>query len=117
MSDEDALPSLGAEIETLAETIRSKRGGDPAASYTAKLLAKGPGLCAKKLGEEAVEAALAIAAGPDADVAQEAADLLYHLLVALAARDVPPSAVAAVLIARQAQSGLAEKAARSDGNP
>ena len=98
-------------LQRLAATIDSRKGGDPAASYTAKLLAD-PALAAKKLGEEAVETVIAaVAQGPDA-IASESADLLYHWLVLLAASDVSLDAVADKLAAREGVSGLAEKAAR-----
>ena len=104
---------LGDIIADLAKTIDARAGDDPSASWTAKLLAGGPSLTAKKLGEEGVEAALAVAAQSDDEVAKEAADVLYHLLVALRSRGVTLDQVAKVLAARQGQSGLAEKAARS----
>ncbi len=113
-----ALPALGpsdklaAILHELATTIDARAGGDAASSYTAQLLAKGAVACAKKLGEEGVEAALAVAAeGPEA-VASEAGDVIYHLLVALRARGVALDDVAAVLAKRQGASGLAEKASR-----
>ena len=107
--------ALSAALAHLAETIDARTGADPSTSWTAKLLAAGPNLCAKKLGEEAVETALALVSGPQADVAAEAADLLYHLLVALRSRDVSLDDIAARLEARQGTSGLAEKAGRPKG--
>ena len=104
--------SLAAVLAELAATIDARASRDPSQSYTAKLLAAGPLKCAKKLGEEATELALALAAEGDDAVASETADLLYHLLVALRARGVPLDAVAAALEARQGQSGLQEKASR-----
>jgi len=90
------------------------RAGDPG-SYTARLLAGGPAKCAKKFGEEAVEAALAAVSEDDRALTAEAADVLYHLLVMLAARGVPLEAVMAELARRTAQGGLAEKASRKTG--
>jgi phosphoribosyl-ATP pyrophosphohydrolase len=114
MSSDDQ--SLGAVLDALAETIAARAGADAdadaAISYTAQLLKAGPARCAKKLGEEAVEAAIAAAQGDAEALTAEAADVLYHLLVLLHAANVPPSAVAAVLAQRQSTSGLAEKAAR-----
>jgi phosphoribosyl-ATP pyrophosphohydrolase len=83
------------------------------ASWTAKLLAGGPARTAKKFGEEAVEFVIAVTEGGQEPIIAEAADVLYHLLVALKARQVPLSAVMAELERRTAQSGLAEKAART----
>ena len=101
-----------AEVLTrLAATIESRKGGDPAASYTAKLLAD-PSLAAKKLGEEAVETVIAATQGDRDALAAESADLIYHWLVVLAAAGVPLDAVAAKLEAREGTSGLAEKASR-----
>jgi phosphoribosyl-ATP pyrophosphohydrolase len=106
------MSKLFDTLERLAATIDSRKGGDPAASYTAKLLAD-PKLAAKKLGEEAVETVIAaVGQGPD-ELAGESADLLYHWLVLLAASGVSLDAVAEKLAAREGTSGLAEKAARS----
>ena len=81
-------------------------------SWTAKLLAGGPARTAKKFGEEAVEFVIAVTEGEAEPIVSEAADVLYHLLVALKARQVPLSSVLAELERRTKQSGLAEKAAR-----
>lgn len=104
---------LGEVLGELAKTIDTRAGGDPSSSWTAKLLMGGPALTAKKLGEEGVEAALAVASQDDKAVAAEAADLVYHLLVALRSRGVPLDAVAKALEARQGKSGIDEKASRS----
>lgn len=103
---------LGEVLSELAKTIDARVGDDPSTSWTAKLLMGGPALTAKKLGEEGVEAALAVASQSDVEVAKEAADVLYHLLVALRSRGVTLDQVAKVLEERQGQSGLAEKASR-----
>ena len=95
----------------LAAVIESRKGGDAAASYTAKLLAD-PSLAAKKLGEEAIEAVIAAAQGDKPALAAESADLIYHWLVVLAAAGVSLDDVAAKLEAREGTSGLAEKASR-----
>lgn len=99
-------------LETLFATIEERKSADPQSSWTAQLLAKGPEKCAEKFGEEAVEAIIEAVKDDKAALTREAADVLYHLLVMLAARDVPLSAVLAELDARQGQSGVAEKAAR-----
>ena len=99
-------------LETLAATIASRKGADPDSSWTAKLLAKGPEKCAEKFGEEAVEAIIEAVKGDRARLTSEAADVLYHLLVMLAARDVTLDDVLAELDRRAGTSGLDEKAAR-----
>ena len=99
-------------LARLQATIDARHGADPASSYTAKLLAGGPLLAAKKFGEEAIETALAaVQADPDA-VAAESADLIYHWLVLLTACGVSLDAVAAKLEAREGRSGIEEKASR-----
>ena len=103
---------LGAAVARLAATIEARRGAAPEASYTASLLAGGPAQCAKKLGEEAIELALAAVEESPERIAAEAADVLYHVLVLIAVRGVSPGAVAAVLAAREGKSGHAEKASR-----
>ncbi|MFN3722280.1 MAG: phosphoribosyl-ATP diphosphatase [Paracoccaceae bacterium] len=99
-------------LDRLCATISSRKGADPESSWTAKLLAKGPEKCAEKFGEEAIEAIIEAVKGDRAKLAAEAADVLYHLLVMLAARDVPLADVLAELDRREGVSGLAEKAAR-----
>jgi phosphoribosyl-ATP pyrophosphohydrolase/phosphoribosyl-AMP cyclohydrolase len=84
--DEDA-PGLG-RIARLEATIAARAASDPAESWTARLLSEGPKRAAQKVGEEGVETALAGAAGPDTELASEAADLVYHLLVLLRARNM-----------------------------
>ena len=98
-------------LARLAAVVESRKGGDPAASYTAKLLAD-PSLAAKKLGEEAVETVIAATLGDKPAIAAESADLIYHWLVVLAAAGVSLDEVAAKLEAREGTSGLDEKAAR-----
>jgi phosphoribosyl-ATP pyrophosphohydrolase len=100
-------------LKTLEARVAARAVADPAQSWTAKLIAGGPKLCAKKLGEEGVETALAIASGSVQEVVSEASDLLYHLCVALAARGVSIHDVGEELERRQAQTGLAEKAGRT----
>ncbi|HXZ67955.1 MAG TPA: phosphoribosyl-ATP diphosphatase [Alphaproteobacteria bacterium] len=103
---------LGEVIEQLAKTIAARKTASPDSSYTASLLAGGPAKCAKKFGEEATELVIAAATETAEQVASEAGDVIYHLLVLLAARNVDVSAVAAALAARAGQSGHAEKASR-----
>jgi phosphoribosyl-ATP pyrophosphohydrolase len=96
----------------LAVAIASRKGASPEESYTAKLLSQGVEKCAKKLGEEAVETALAAVLGNKKHIAAESADLLYHLLVLLEASDVKLTDVMTELARRKGTSGIAEKAAR-----
>ena len=99
-------------LDRLAATIAARKSADPESSWTAKLLAKGPEKCAEKFGEEAVEAIIEAVKGDRDKLTAEAADVLYHLLVMLAARDVTLDQVLAELERREGTSGLAEKAAR-----
>ncbi len=99
-------------LTRLADTIATRKGADPESSWTAKLLAQGPEKCAEKFGEEAVEAIIEAVKGDRAKLTAEAADVLYHLLVMLAARDVTLKDVLAELDTRAGTSGIAEKAAR-----
>ena len=99
-------------LERLAETIETRKSADPDSSWTSKLLSKGPEKCAEKFGEEAVEAIIAAATGDKKNLTAEAADVLYHLMVMLASRDVSFEAVLEELERREGQSGIAEKAGR-----
>ena len=105
------MSRLSEVIARLEGVIESRKGGDPAASWTAKLLAD-PALAGRKLIEEAAEAVEAAGSGDGDHLAAEAADVLYHLLALLAAAGVSPDAVAAKLEAREGTSGIAEKASR-----
>lgn len=100
-------------LDRLAATVQARKGADPESSWTAKLLSKGPEKCAEKFGEEAVEAIIEAVKGDREKLTAEAADVLYHLLVMLAARDVTLDQVMTELERREGTSGLAEKAARS----
>ena len=99
-------------LDDLYATILSRKNADPSSSWTAQLLAKGPEKCAEKFGEEAVEAIIEAVKDDRKGLTSEAADVLYHLLVMLAVRDVPLSDVLDELARRQSTSGIAEKAAR-----
>ena len=100
-------------LSDLFATIEARKSADPDSSWTAKLLAKGPEKCAEKFGEEAIEAIIEATKGDKERLTSEAADVLYHLMVMLAARDVALDDVLSELGRRQGQSGLAEKAARN----
>ncbi len=99
-------------LHDLAATIEARKAADPESSWTAKLLAKGPEKCAEKFGEEAIEAIVEAVRDDREKLTAEAADVLYHLLVMLAARDVALDDVLDELARRQGLSGIAEKAAR-----
>lgn len=99
-------------LDTLENVIRSRKGGDPGTSYVAKLFTRGRAKIAQKLGEEATETVIAALSGSADELTGEAADLLFHLLVLLGARDVPLDAVLAELDRREGVSGIAEKASR-----
>lgn len=102
-------------LDDLERIVTIRAQADAGSSYTRSLIEAGPEKCAKKLGEEGVEAALACASGQKSELVSEAADVLYHLLVALKVRDVELREVMAELERRTAQSGHAEKAARKTG--
>lgn len=99
-------------LTQLAQTIEARKGADPESSWTAKLLSKGPEKAAEKFGEEAVEAIIEAVKGDKAALTREAADVIYHLMVMLATRDVALSDVLAELERRTNQSGISEKANR-----
>ncbi|MBB5771573.1 phosphoribosyl-ATP pyrophosphohydrolase/phosphoribosyl-AMP cyclohydrolase [Brevundimonas vesicularis] len=92
-------PGLG-RIARLERTIAERAAADPSESWTARLIAQGPKRIAQKVGEEGVETALAGVAGPDEELASEAADLIYHLLVLLHARNMVFQDVLDVLASR-----------------
>ena len=99
-------------LSRLAATIEARKAATPDGSWTAKLLAKGPEKCAEKFGEEAIEAIIEAVKGDRAKLTAEAADVLYHLLVMLAARGVTLAEVLAELERREGVSGIKEKASR-----
>lgn len=99
-------------LSRLAATIEARKGADPETSWTAKLLSKGADKTAEKFGEEAIEAIVAATKGDRVGLTAEAADVLYHLQVMLAASDVEWADVLAELERREGTSGTDEKAAR-----
>ena len=99
-------------LHDLATTIEARKSADPDSSWTAKLLAKGPEKCAEKFGEEAIEAIIEAVKDDKQALTGEAADVLYHLLVMLASRDIALDDVLAELARRQGTSGITEKANR-----
>lgn len=110
------MSQISADIlARLADTLESRlprNGGDPNASYTAKLLAKGPDAFLKKIGEEATELVMAAKDNTPERIVAETADLWFHCMVALAHYGLRPEDVLNELARREGTSGLAEKAAR-----
>jgi len=102
-------------LDRLYKAILDLRGADPETSYTAKLFQRGRAKIAQKLGEEAVETVIEAMAGDREKLAQESADLLYHLLVLWADAGLRPRDVYDVLAAREGTSGIAEKLSRKKG--
>mgnify|MGYP006272658381 CR=1 FL=1 len=114
MSDDQPSGRDWAVLDRLIAIIEARRDANPRDSHTARLLAKGRVKIAQKLGEEALETALAsVAEGAD-DVIGESADLLFHWLVLMADMGIDPQQVLARLVEREGLSGVAEKAARGE---
>ncbi len=99
-------------LSDLAATIAERAKSLPETSYTASLIERGPAYCARKFGEELVEAVVAAVEGDSGALVAEAADVMYHLLVLLQACGLGLAPVMAELERRGGQSGLAEKASR-----
>ncbi len=99
-------------LERLAQTITDRKTADPSSSWTAKLLSEGVEKAAEKFGEEAIEAIIEAVKGDRERLTAEAADVMYHLLVMLAACDIPLKDVLAELDRRAGTSGINEKANR-----
>lgn len=106
------MTSTADILAKLEATLRDRKHADPATSYVAKLYAKGDRKIAQKVGEEAVETAMAVAADNNGEIICESADLLFHLMVLLEARGLSLADVAAELDRREGLSGLDEKASR-----
>ncbi len=101
-------------LERLADTIESRKAGDPEKSYVSRLLARGPDAILKKVGEEATEAVMAAKDGDRLRIVGETADLWFHCLIMLAQYGLRPADVLAELRRREGISGIDEKAARAD---
>ncbi len=101
-------------LEELFNIVEERANASPDESWTARLLSKGPEKCAEKFGEEAVEAIIEAAKGHKTGLIKESADVIFHLFVLLRSQDITLSEVMDELTSRQFQSGLAEKAARSE---
>lgn len=101
-------------LNCLEQTIARRRTANPETSYVAQLHARGLPVVARKLGEEAVETVVAALTGTDDELVAESADLLFHLLVLLSAKEITLEQVYAELDRREGLSGLEEKAAREN---
>lgn len=99
-------------LQALEQTIISRKSADLNSSWTAQLLASGPEKCAEKFGEEAIEAIIEAVKGDQKALTSEAADVVYHLMVMLASRDIAFNDVLAELAHRSGASGLDEKTQR-----
>ena len=99
-------------LDRLWARIEARRGADPDESWTARMLGRGPEKCAEKFGEEAIEAVIEAVRGDRDALVREAADVLYHLLLMLAARGGTLGEVLDEIERRDGTSGLAEKASR-----
>jgi phosphoribosyl-ATP pyrophosphohydrolase len=106
------MTEMDATLQQLYDTVKSRKGGDVGASYTAKLFAKGTAKIAQKVGEEAVETVIAAIRKDQGELVSESADLLFHLLVLWADQDISLEDVLAELQKRRGVSGLDEKKAR-----
>lgn len=104
--------ALYGVIDTLYHTIQERKNADPESSWTAKLLSKGDNTILKKVVEEAGEFSFAFKDNDEAEMIYEAADLTYHMLVALAAKNISPDRVKQELSRRFNMSGIAEKNSR-----
>jgi phosphoribosyl-ATP pyrophosphohydrolase len=112
VNSSDAL----ARLATVIETRKAINGGDPATSYVARLLHKGPDAFLKKIGEEATEVVMAAKdadhGGGKAKLVGEVADLWFHCMIALAHYGLTPADVVSELERREGTSGIEEKALR-----
>lgn len=101
-----------AVLQQLYATVKSRKGGDSASSYVAKLFTKGTAKIAQKVGEEAVEVVIAAMGKDKQEVIAESADLLFHLMVLWVDREVTPDDVLLELQKRRGISGIDEKKGR-----
>lgn len=101
-------------LAELARVLQSRKGGDPASSYVARLLHQGPDAFLKKIGEEATETIIAAKSGERSALVYETADLIFHTLVLLGHQNIPLQDVLNELARREGLSGIAEKNARAE---
>ena len=109
---DDRSPTTNDTLARLAAVIEERRRADPAKSYVARLVAKGPDAVLKKIGEEATEVVMACKDGAPQKIVGEVADLWFHTMIALATHGLSPGDVIAELERREGHSGLEEFAAR-----
>jgi phosphoribosyl-ATP pyrophosphohydrolase len=103
---------LAETLERIAETIKTRKAGDPAKSYVAKLFAQGDDAMLKKIGEEATETVLAAKGGDRLHLVREITDLWFHCMIVLERHGLGPADVLAEMHRREGISGLDEKAGR-----
>jgi len=101
-------------IDTLYHTIQERKSADPKTSWTAKLISKGDNTILKKVVEEAGEFCFAYKDDDEHEMIYEAADLTYHMLVALAVKNISPDRIKQELARRFDMSGITEKDSRKD---
>ena len=106
--------SMYGVIDTLYHTIQERKNADPSTSWTAKLISKGENTILKKVVEEAGEFSFAYKDNDEKEMIYEAADLTYHMLVALAVKNISPDRIEQELARRFDMSGIAEKNSRED---
>ena len=106
--------SMYGVIDTLYHTIQERKNADPESSWTAKLFTKGDNTILKKVVEEAGEFSFAYKDNDEEEMVYEAADLTYHMLVALAAKNISPDRIKQELARRFDMSGITEKNSRED---
>jgi phosphoribosyl-ATP pyrophosphohydrolase len=105
--------TLQSQLQSLYDTIATRKAESSSDSYSAQLMKRGTAHIAKKLGEEAVETAIAASTGARDETVKESADVLFHLLALWVSMGITPADVASELKRREGTSGLAEKASRS----
>ncbi len=106
--------TIGQALDALFDQIDKKKNSDPKVSYSASLVQGGAKMCAKKMGEEAVELALALVSKNKDEIKNEAADLLYHFAASIIESGIDSNEIAQTLKGRQAKSGHQEKAERGN---
>jgi len=113
---QEPLKTIEYDIyDTIYHTVQERKHADPKSSYVASLLQKGDNSILKKVVEEAGEFCFACKDNNEDEIIYEAADLIFHTLVALGAKNVHPERIAGELKRRFGRSGIEEKNSRNDG--